>query len=206
MIQALVLAAVVLTPATTQALAAPTIDIDKFDTPYQFTGITDNHAWYGLSKAQCLFPFRGTNLQVISNPNKTTLTFTIGDGHQRFESPMPIAWAFTMDYSFNNGGSVDFSAVDLFMVDYLTLPPGKLPDIPRLYAYDTAYRGGSVGWHIKIGGIYFRRSEFSGDIDWRHIRALSFRQDFSTFPNPTTYDVYRFYATLKPVAVPPAPR
>ena len=163
------------------------------------------HNWYGLTKEQCLFPNRGSNFSVNSNPNNTALTFTLGDGHQKFESPLPIAWHFTMDYYFDPG-SVDLSAVDLFMVDFQTVPSGRIPDVPFLYAYDTAYKGGYATWHPRIGGMYFRKSEFPGGIDWRHIRALSFRQDFSAFPNPTTYDVSRFYATLKPVAVPPAPR
>ena len=206
MIQALVLAAVVLTPATTQTLAAPTIDIDKFNTPYsQAAPPGGAHNWYGLTKEQCLFPNRGSNFQVNSNPNQTAVTFTIGDGHQKFESPLPIAWRFTMDYYFDPG-SVDLSAVDLFLLDFLTLPPAKLPDELYLYAYDTAFRGGAVGWHIRNNGVYFRKSEFTGSFDWKHIRGLSLRQNFSTLPNPTTYDVYRFYATLKPVAAPPAPR
>ena len=97
--------------------------------------------------------------------------------------------------------------MDLTCVDHFVVDCDQIPDIARIYARDIWGKGGANGgWLLTPGGIYFRRSAFTGGLDWRHIVLLIYQQDFATLPNPLSYSVSRFYAKLLPGAGPPAAR
>ncbi len=165
-------------------------------------GGTDNHGFSGLDKRHCVFGQRRTLVDINSNPNHTTLTLSVGNHEQRFDSPKQIAWEYWLQYGYDGPMSVDLSCVDRFMFDCQ-----NIPDIPVLTVQDAQGKsggnGGALG-HSK--GIYFNKSAFTGNVDWKHIVFLEYKQDFHSFPNPLTYSVSRFYARLRPGDLPPAIR
>ncbi|MBS1716068.1 MAG: hypothetical protein JST30_17205 [Armatimonadetes bacterium] len=200
-----VLAAALLAPQVQHYKA---IDIDRFDTPYTVQ-ITkeweDLHTWYGLKWPHCLFSQRSTNIDIGSNPHDTVLTFSLGPEGQKVTSPLEVAYTLKTSYYMAEGPGLDLSKVDRIYVDFYTISPGRTADVFGLSIRDrNGKTGGNDYWQGQPKGIFFKRSEFSGGVDWSRIEYLDFRQDFIVFPNPTTYCVTRFYVTMKPAAVPPA--
>ncbi len=182
--------------------------LDDFTvTPWSVTlynGQGASHDWQGLDKRHCFFGERQVNMTINYNPNHTSLTYSLGNHEQKFTSPLQVAWSYSLEYGNDFTTNVDLSFVDKFMLDFNTIPVGYGPDEMTLSVADWSGKGGTVGWNIRPGGVYFRKSYFPQGIDWHHIRQVTLRQDFDLLPNPTTYSATNFYATLKPGALPPA--
>jgi len=156
-----------------------------------------------LDRRHCIFGQRRTHMDVGFSQT-VPLTLTVGSGEQRLSSPEPMTWKFYVEYGGDGRFELDLSTLDRFLVDYYSVPAGNGADTWILYVMDKFGQGSSNGsWHIRPGGIYYRKSEFSGAVDWNHIVYFQFRQDFSLWPNPTMYSVTRLYATTKPGATPP---
>ena len=174
--------------------------------PWSWTlqfGQSKGKQWFGLDKRHCYFGERLTFTDIVSNPNQTTLTVSIGNHAQRLESPLPVAYSHYVEYGTGGTVLVDLSAVDRFMLDMYAEGGSYLPDTMALSVTDTSNKSGTISWNIRPGGVYFRKSNFPANIDWKHIRYLKLQQDFDSLPNPTIYCATNFYATLKPGAVAP---
>jgi hypothetical protein len=172
------------------------VDVDRFNTPYTVgvTGIFgDVHDWYGLTRDQCLFYRRGTYLVVNANPNNTVLTFQIGNGQMTFTSPKQIFWEFHLYYFTKDGTTMDLSRVKRFYVDV-----DHIPDIAAMYAYDKWYNSGGASPLGQLHGIYFNKSSFGTNLDWKNIYNIEFQLDFSSMPNPLSVNYSRIYLTLEP--------
>lgn len=186
------------------------IDIDRFDTPpYQLMLAkrqSGGHEWFGLPRSGCLFPRRAVNAHVGPYGDGSTLTLTIGNHEQKISTNGQLAWTYSLQENTDGNLSIDFSAVDNFLVDMYAIGGSYLPDAMTLSVHDNSFHGGTAGWNGRIGGVLFRKSSFPQGIDWRHITSVTLRQDFDSLPNPITYSVTRFYASLKPEVLPPAPR
>jgi len=201
-------AAVALAP---QGVKVKYVTLDDFRVgPYTKTLYmgSDYHSVFNLDKRHCIFGQRRTHLSVLGNDNNVPMTLDVGDGEQRLSAPGTVGWTFYVEYGGAGYGSfeVDLSSIDTFFVDYYTVPANKIADVWRLYFMDKEGQGSSNGsFHGgNPKGILFRKSEFSGNVDWKHITSFRFRQDFDQYPNPTTYSVTNLYASLKPGASPPA--
>ncbi|MBS1713021.1 MAG: hypothetical protein JST30_01655 [Armatimonadetes bacterium] len=166
---------------------------------------SDYKAIFGLDKRHCIFGQRRTKMQVNGNDG-VPLTLNVGNGEQKLSSPAPTVWNFNIEYGGDGSFEMDLSTVDRFLVDYYTVPANKIADTWILYVMDKNGQGASNGsFHGgNPKGILFRKSEFSGTADWRHVVYFRFRQDFFQWPNPTTYSVTRLHATILPGATPPA--
>ncbi|MBS1716082.1 MAG: hypothetical protein JST30_17275 [Armatimonadetes bacterium] len=201
---AVLAAALVLSPQAVPGLKEWTLD-DFTVGPYTITlagGGTDNHGFSGLDRRHCVFGQRRTYVDINSNPNHTTLTLSVGNHEQRFDSPRQVAWGYDLQYGYDGPMSIDLSSVDRFLFDC-----DQIPDTPIINVRDAQGKsGGNGGWLLMPGGIYFRRQAFTGNVDWKHIVFLQYKQDFSSFPNPLSYSVTKFYARLQPGAIPPAAR
>jgi len=201
---AVLAAALVLAPQNAPGVKYWTLD-DFTVGEYQITlvgGQTDNHGFSGLDKRHCVFGQRRTYVDINSNPNHTTLTLSVGNHEQRFDSPKQVAWEFWLQYGYDGPMSVDLSSVDRFIFDC-----DQIPDVPVLTVRDaTGKSGGNGGPLLMPGGIYFRKQAFTGSVDWKHIVFMEYKQDFANMPNPLHYSVSHFYARLKPGAVLPAIR
>ena len=167
---------------------------------------SDYKAIFGLDKRHCIFGQRRTHMSVHGNDDGLPLTLSVGGGEQKLSTPGQMTWAFYVEYGGDGSFELDLSTIDTFRVDYFTVPANKIADTWRLYLMDKNGQGaGNGSFHGgNPKGILFRRSEFSGNADWKHIVYFQFQQDFFQWPNPTTYSVTRLYATIKPGAAPPA--
>lgn len=204
MVSALVFAIVATAPA--QTLGYKKLVFDDFTQgPYMLTltgETSQSHAWHNLDRSHVAFGDRLTYLQINNNPQSAALTLVIGDGVERLSSPVQVAWHFFTQWGNDGTVELDLSNVGQFVADL-----SKVPDQTSVVMLD---KNGSITsngfWLLRNGGIYFRRTDFSGSFDWKHVRTVQFKQDFSSLPNPLVYTLTSFYATLKPVAIPPAPR
>ena len=178
---------------------------DMWSVTLQF-GASISNNWFNLDRRHCIFGERQSWTDINTNPNHTTLTISIGNHEQRLSSPLQVGWHHEIQYGNNGTTDVDLSCVDRFMVDFTTDPPGTGPDSMTLSVHDKFFRSGTVGMNGRIGGVYFRKSNFPANIDWKHITYVSLLQNFNSLPNPTLYSVTNFYATIKPGVAPPAGR
>lgn len=156
-----------------------------------------DHEWLNLDRRHCLFGYRLALVQIVSNPNHTTLTYSMGGHEQKLSSPVPIAWLNTLTYQ-NDAQPVDLRAVDRFMLDFYAENGSPIPDVMTLKVTDTWFRSSAIGFNGRLGGVYFDKKNFNPNIDWQHIRFMELRQHFGQMPNPTLYSATNFYATLKP--------
>lgn len=208
MIAALALAVLAVQHPAAQAVKTLTID-DFTQGAYSATVLLENgnfHDSGGLQRPHCLFTHRAVNFYINSNPNNTSLTLNIGGGEQKLSSPLQVCWHMSSGYYSEPGApAVDLSTADKFFWDFHTVPGARLPDLMGVLFEDKWGHSGSTGnWLIRIGGVYFRKSDFSGNLDWKNITHAQLQQDFHALPNPTTYSMTRFYATLKPQSLPPS--
>lgn len=164
-----------------------------------------SHEWLNLDKRHCLFGYRRALVQIVSNPNQTTLTYSMGNHEQKLSSPVPIAWMNTLTFE-NISQPIDLQAVDRFMLDFYSEGGSPIPDVMTLKVRDSWFRSDAVSFFGRIGGVYFDKKKFNPNIDWAHINLLELRQNFESLPNPTLYSATNFYATLKPGVAPPASR
>ena len=183
------------------------ITVDDFTAgPWEWTlffGQSKSNNWFGLDQRHCIFGERQVFIDINSNPNNTSLTFSLGNHEQKFTSPLPVMWHYYLEFGNNGTADVDFSGVDQFLLDFYTIPSGTGPDSMTLTVHDSAFHYGTIGWNIRPGGVYFKKSNFQQGIDWKHITYMKLLQDFPALPNPTTYSVTNFYARTKPGLIGP---
>lgn len=166
---------------------------------------SDYKAIFGLDKSHCVFGQRRTGFGINYNPNQTSLTLEVGGGIHRLSSPLQVSWNAYIEYGGDGTVLLDLSAVDTFFVDFTTFPAGKLPDLMGIHVFDIyGHDAQNLFWLGAPKGLRFRKSDFSGSVDWKKITIFKFRENFDSLPNPTSYTVTRLYASLKPGAGPPA--
>ncbi|MBS1712695.1 MAG: hypothetical protein JST30_00010 [Armatimonadetes bacterium] len=186
------------------------VDIDRFDTPLYQESFTKNQSggneWFDLPRSQCLFPRRAAQVQVGSFTNGGTLTLSIGNRKQMVTTTAEMTWTYYLQVNCSLvSPPVNLSNVACFWVDYFTVSAGRTADVFAITVRDKfGQSAGNAYWQGQPRGILFKRSDFQGVVDWTRVTAITFRQDFDAFPNPTTYCVTRFYVNIEPRAVPPA--
>ena len=163
--------------------------------PFNF----DSHQEAGLDANHCGFGFRATNLRVLTNQEHASIAFDIGSGYERVSYPSHNV--ATQLYTIFGGvgfNVLDFSNETEFWVDeYTEQPFNRFADKWIMYASDTAGHNGTSGsFLLRNGGIYFKKSAFSGGLDWSQIRSLEFDQEFTPDIGqvPLAYNVTRIYA------------
>ena len=181
--------------------------IDDFtEGPYSVTLTNGSQSknWHNLDRRHCIFGDRATNLQVTSNNTNTWLNLTIGNGTQTFTAGDQLTWRYDIQWGNDGLYTLDLSNVDRFVADFDTDPSGGGPDIVRIWVIDkNGVFSLNGNWHGRPGGVYFRKSEFPQTVDWKHVQYLKFQQDFDQWPNPTYYNLTKFYMTLKPAVIGP---
>lgn len=164
-------------------------------------GQQDDRSYLNLPLTHCAFGQRRTRIDLVSNPLQATVVYSIGD-HMQTVTATNEAVSWNQWLMFGDSGTMD---IDLSSVDRFFLDCDQFPDLAQIYVRDKWGKdAANGGWLLKPGGFYFQKVAFAGSVDWKHIVYLQYNQRFLPSPNPQSYTVTRFYASLKPGSSPPA--
>lgn len=167
----------------------------------------DTHQEVGLDTAHSAFGDRGTTFFVVNNPRPVPVTLDIGQGRATVFTPPGqndgISTTLSMELGLSTPTVIDFSAETEFWVDLdVKKPNGRFADQWTIYVRDANGKTGTNdGWLFRTGGIRFRLSGFTNNVDFSKITDLSFFQRFSSPGYPESYTVTSIYAVPEPCSL-----
>lgn len=177
--------------------------VGEYHTTINWPNTSDGHEERNLDRNHSIYGYRATNLSILNNFDHVPVHFDTAGGVQRVAySSHSVASQLDTAFGGNGFGTVDFSAESQFMVDVFSEnPQNRFADTWVFRAIDSNDKAASNGFALsRQGGIYFRKSDFVGQVDWSKIKYLSFSQEFTPDIGtvPLAYGATKIYAVPEP--------
>ena len=167
----------------------------------------DEYLADGLDRNHVVWGDRFTRFQIASNPLHVPVTLSIGGGQMRVSAPAGMADGLSTELRTEWGlGAtqqvIDFSNETEIWIDLqVKKPDGRFADLWSLRAIDAhGVSGTNDGWLFRQGGLRYRKSGFTGNLDWSAISYLRLTQRFTSqgTRHPESYTVTKIYAVPEP--------